>query len=57
MNTEYFATQVKLGYLSPVLVDDILNGRQPPTLTRQKLARKRNMPVSWTEQHQIMMCP
>ena len=54
MHPDYFATLVKLGYLAPLIVNDILHGRQPPTLTRQKLARIRNLPASWPEQAEMM---
>jgi DNA invertase Pin-like site-specific DNA recombinase len=53
-NSNYFAVLVKLGFLSPALVDDILQGRQSPKLTRQTLARIRGMPIPWTEQHEMV---
>ena len=51
---DYFATLVKLGYLAPSIAHEILHGRQPQTLTRQKLARVRNLPISWPEQHDLL---
>lgn len=51
---DYFSVLVKLGFLSPTLVDDILQGRQIPNLTRQALARVRGMPISWAEQHRMV---
>ena len=54
MHPDYFAVLLKLGFLSPAIIRDILDGRQPPTLTRQKLARIRNLPVSWVQQHDLI---
>jgi len=54
MHPDYFSVLVKLGYLSPTIVEGILQGRQPPELTRQTLARVRRVPVSWAEQHEMM---
>jgi hypothetical protein len=54
MHPDYFAVLVKLGFLSPTIVDDILQGRQSPKLTRQKVARARSIPISWAEQLKML---
>lgn len=42
---------VRLSYLSPHIVGDILDGRQPVDLTRLRLlALSRNLPLAWPEQ-------
>jgi site-specific DNA recombinase len=46
----YFTVLIKLGFLAPSIVSDILSGRQPATLDRQRLARIRKMPMDWNEQ-------
>lgn len=46
----YFTVLVKLGFLSPTIVLDVLNGRQPPEVTRQRLARMRKLPMDWVDQ-------
>jgi DNA invertase Pin-like site-specific DNA recombinase len=50
----YFSVLIKLGYLAPDIVAAILEGRQPAELTRQKLARIREVPVNWSEQRKLL---
>lgn len=50
----YFAVLVKLGYLAPDIVAAILEGRQPPALTRQRLARIRDLPMAWQAQRRLL---
>lgn len=50
----YFSVLVKLSYLAPDITEAILEGRQPPRLNRQQLARIRNLPVDWAEQRQLI---
>ncbi|WP_118857946.1 recombinase family protein [Sphingomonas mesophila] len=54
MHPDYFTVLVKLGFLSPAIVSNILHGRQTPKLTRQTLARIRNMPISWSAQQTML---
>jgi hypothetical protein len=51
---DYFTVLVKLGFLSPAIVSDILHGRHTPKLTRQTLARVRNVPIAWAEQRTML---
>ena len=51
---DYFARLVRLGYLAPDIISDILDGRQPAALTRQRLARVSKLPMDWTEQRQLL---
>jgi hypothetical protein len=50
----YFTVLVKLGFLDPRITSDILNGLQPEALTRQQLARTRDLPMEWQEQRRLM---
>ncbi|MEM1133748.1 MAG: recombinase family protein [Pseudomonadota bacterium] len=47
---DYFTRLVRLGYLAPDIITAILEGRQPATLTRQKLVRISRVPNDWNEQ-------
>lgn len=53
----YFSVLVKLGFLAPDIVAAILEGRHPPALTRQKLARVRDLPMIWDEQRKLLGLP
>lgn len=47
-----------LAFLAPDIVEAILNGRQPVSLTTEKLKRLRNLPKCWKEQCQLLgYCP
>jgi hypothetical protein len=50
----YFAVLVKLGFLAPDVVAAILHGEQPLQLTRQRLARLRNLPAEWEAQRKLI---
>jgi site-specific DNA recombinase len=50
----YFSVLVKLSYLAPDITQAILEGRQPPRLNRQVLARIRNLPMEWSEQRNVI---
>jgi len=49
----YFAQLARLGGLAPDIVNLILEGRQPPALTRTRLARTKALPVSWEDQRRL----
>lgn len=49
-NVDYCTILLKLSYLSPQLVEAILAGQQSQQLTRQELARTRELPCLWAEQ-------
>lgn len=51
---EYFARLVRLGYLAPDIISAIIEGKQPASLTRQKLARTGSLPVLWDEQRTLL---
>ena len=49
----YIRRLVDLAFLSPQLVDEILQGRQPAELTATRLT-KLDLPLSWAEQHSLI---
>ena len=44
---------IGLAFLSPELVQAILQGRQPVALTATRLAEL-DLPLDWTEQHRLL---
>jgi hypothetical protein len=51
---DYFAMLLRLSYLAPDIVAAILEGRQPGSLTRQKLARLPALPIGWEAQRELL---
>ena len=49
----YIRRLVGLAFLSPQLVEAILQGRQPVELTATRLTQV-DLPLHWTEQHQLL---
>ncbi|RWP02520.1 MAG: recombinase family protein [Mesorhizobium sp.] len=43
-----------LAFLSPTIVDDILAGNQPVSLTARRLARLVDLPVDWNQQQSVL---
>ncbi|MBZ9727953.1 hypothetical protein LB554_28830 [Mesorhizobium sp. CO1-1-11] len=43
-----------LAFLSPAIVDDILAGNQPVSLTARRLARLGDLPVDWNQQRSLL---
>lgn len=51
MPNGHLTTLMRLTYLAPEIIRDILGGNQPPSLTRQKLLEKsRGLPHDWAQQ-------
>jgi hypothetical protein len=47
----YFTALIRLSYLAPQIIDDILNGRQPPQLSAKHLLRTSStLPLAWSAQ-------
>lgn len=45
-----------LAFLAPDIVETILDGRQPPTLTVERLkARRQPVPMDWAEQRAFLL--
>lgn len=52
----FFARLVRLNYLAPDITTAILDGRQPPRLTRRRLAFV-DLPMDWAQQRQLLGFP
>jgi hypothetical protein len=50
----YFTLLLRLATLAPCIVEAILAGRQPASLTRQRLAKITNLPLDWIEQRRML---
>ncbi|WP_313670759.1 recombinase family protein [Sandarakinorhabdus sp.] len=50
----YFTLLLRLATLAPSIVQAIIEGRQPPSLTRQRLAKITNLPLDWNEQRRLL---
>jgi site-specific DNA recombinase len=50
LKADYFRVLLRISYLAPDIIAAILDGQQPGTLTRQKLARMSDLPLDWEEQ-------
>ena len=50
LKPDYFRVLVRLSFLAPDIIAAILKGRQPASLTRQKLARTIDLPMDWDSQ-------
>jgi len=50
-----FATRLlRLAFLAPDIVKDVLDGRQPPTLNAAKLLKDSRLPLGWAEQRTLL---
>jgi site-specific DNA recombinase len=54
MNRRSVQRLLRLGFLSPRLVEAIAEGRQPPELTVIRLTRRIDLPALWNEQEQLL---
>lgn len=52
----YLTALMRLSYLAPQIIDDILAGRQPPELSAKRLLRTSNtLPLAWSAQRAHLM--
>jgi len=51
----YFTLLLRLATLAPSIVQAIIEGRQPASLTRQRLAKITNLPLDWNEQRRLLV--
>jgi hypothetical protein len=54
LKVDYFRVLVRISFLAPDVVAAILEGRQPGTLTRQRLARMTDLPFEWELQRRAL---
>ena len=50
LNVRYVGRLIRLAFLAPDIVESIVEGRQPPTLTAEALTRRIELPLSWCAQ-------
>lgn len=50
----FFTRVLRLNYLAPDIVEDILTGRQLPGLTAKKLIAASRLPLNWQDQRQLL---
>jgi site-specific DNA recombinase len=53
ISRRYIRRLVGLAFLSPELIEAILEGRQPVELTATRLTEL-DLPLDWTEQHKLL---
>ena len=53
ISRRYIRRLVSLAFLSPRLVEAVLQGRQPAELTATRLTEL-DLPLDWTEQHRLL---
>jgi hypothetical protein len=54
LKLDYFRVLVRISFLAPDIVAAIVEGRQPPMLTRHKLARMTDLPLEWEAQRRAL---
>jgi DNA invertase Pin-like site-specific DNA recombinase len=54
VSASYFTRLVRLSYLAPDITEAILNGRQPPDLSADKLLAHSRLPLTWHEQRTVL---
>jgi hypothetical protein len=54
VSSAYLGVLLRLSYLAPGIVAAILDGRQPATLNRQRLARMATLPLDWKGQRELL---
>jgi site-specific DNA recombinase len=51
----YVSRVMRLAFLAPEIVEQIVNGCQPPELTAQSLLNDRTeLPLAWKAQHKVL---
>ena len=54
VSRSYFTRLVRLSYLAPDITEAILDGRQPPDLTAEKLLEHSRLPLTWPDQRTLL---
>jgi DNA invertase Pin-like site-specific DNA recombinase len=57
VNASYFTRVLRIAYLAPDIIEAIIEGRQPPELTANKLVRLKNLPIGWADQREYLGFP
>ena len=55
VSKRYISRMFRLAFLSPAIVERIVDGRQPPELTAQVLSTGRgDLPLNWSAQEKLL---
>ncbi len=54
VSPSYFTRVFRLAYLAPDIVQAILNGEHPPSLTAAKLTASSRLPLTWPQQRELL---
>jgi len=54
LNVRYVGRLIRLAFLAPDIVESIVEGRQPNTLTAEALTRRIELPLSWCAQRTVL---
>ena len=54
VSRSYFTRLVRLSYLAPDITQALLDGRQPPDLTTDKLLAHSRLPLAWHQQRTLL---
>jgi hypothetical protein len=54
LNVRYVGRLIRLAFLAPDIVESIVEGRQPTTLTAEALTRRIELPLSWCAQRAVL---
>ena len=54
VSPSYFTRLGRLSYLAPYITQAILDGRQPPDLTADKLLAHSRLPLAWRDQRTLL---
>jgi hypothetical protein len=58
LGKRYVSRVIRLAFLAPEIVEQIVNGCQPPELTAQSLLNDRTeLPLAWGAQHKLLGFP
>ena len=50
----YVSRVISLAFLSPGIVESIIEGKQPADLRVERLTRKIDLPIEWAQQHKLL---
>ena len=50
LTVRYVGRLIRLAFLAPDIVESVVEGRQPTTLTAEALTRRIELPLSWSAQ-------
>ena len=54
VDKSYVSRVMNLAFLAPDITESIIAGRQPADLSVEKLTKRIDLPLEWTEQRQIL---